>query len=546
MTGLLLGPVLRYADADSATVWVETDGPCEVEVLDTTTPTFHVGGHHYALVVIRGLTPGTSTPYEVRLDGEVAWPPPDSALPPSRISTLAEKPEHFTLVFGSCQHPRVDPEGQPDTLGPHALAAYAQRMATQPVEQWPDALLLLGDQVYADETSPATREWLATRRDLDVAPGAEVADFEEYTHLYREAWSGELIRWLMATVPTAMIFDDHDVRDDWNTSAAWRREMAATDWWRTRIRGGLASYWIYQHLGNLRPVDLDEDKIYAAVLRSGRDGDALELLEDFAEWADSEADGEETYRWSYRRDYGPVRLMVIDNRAGRVVTESSRTMVGDEEFAWIERNAVGAPDHVEHLFIASTLPWLLPPAISDLESHNEVAAARPGKRGERAERLRQGLDLEHWAAFRQSFDRLAALLLRSVRSGTATASVLSGDVHHSYLAKARYPDEPNAPIYQLTCSPLHNAAPQKLRWAFQASWWPLLRRLTRAAARRAGVTDPPLDWRRLAGPYFGNEIATLSIRGSHADIAFEQAVQADRRLGLRTMVRRALTENRTS
>ncbi|MGW1633884.1 hypothetical protein, partial [Streptomyces anthocyanicus] len=29
------------------------------------------------------------------------------------------------------------------------------------------------------------------------------------------------VRWLLSTVPSCMIFDDHDVIDDWNTSAAW-------------------------------------------------------------------------------------------------------------------------------------------------------------------------------------------------------------------------------------------------------------------------------------------------------------------------------------
>ena len=45
---------------------------------------------------------------------------------------------------------------------------------------------------------------------------------------------------LTTVVPTAMIFDDHDIRDDWNTSQSWREEMAATDWWHDRIVGGLA------------------------------------------------------------------------------------------------------------------------------------------------------------------------------------------------------------------------------------------------------------------------------------------------------------------
>ena len=50
MADLVLGPVLRYVGDTQATVWVETDGPCEVEVLGTRERTFHLSGHHYALV----------------------------------------------------------------------------------------------------------------------------------------------------------------------------------------------------------------------------------------------------------------------------------------------------------------------------------------------------------------------------------------------------------------------------------------------------------------------------------------------------------------
>ncbi|MEU2014316.1 hypothetical protein ABZ529_36035, partial [Nocardia sp. NPDC019302] len=48
-------------------------------------------------------------------------------------------------------------------------------------------------------------------------PRGEVVSFREYAELYHESWADPEIRWLMSTVPTSMIFDDHDVRDDWNT-----------------------------------------------------------------------------------------------------------------------------------------------------------------------------------------------------------------------------------------------------------------------------------------------------------------------------------------
>src|ERR1700761_8363616 len=82
MADLVLGPLLRYVPDPEATIWVETDGPCEVAVLGAVEPTFGVEGHHYALVRVEGLKPGTEHPYDVRLDGEVVWPPQDSRLPP--------------------------------------------------------------------------------------------------------------------------------------------------------------------------------------------------------------------------------------------------------------------------------------------------------------------------------------------------------------------------------------------------------------------------------------------------------------------------------
>ncbi len=56
MAGIVLGPVLRYVGEDCATLWFELDAPCEVTVIAedvvASVDTFHVTGHHYALVVL--------------------------------------------------------------------------------------------------------------------------------------------------------------------------------------------------------------------------------------------------------------------------------------------------------------------------------------------------------------------------------------------------------------------------------------------------------------------------------------------------------------
>jgi hypothetical protein len=46
--------------------------------------------------------------------------------------------------------------------------------------------------------------------------------------------------------------------------------------------------------------------------------------------------------------------------------------------------------------------------------------------------------------------------------------------------------------------------------------------VTRAWAARAGAPPHPVGWGRLAGPLFGNTIATLDVDGRGALVRFEQ------------------------
>jgi hypothetical protein len=526
MAGLVLGPLLRHVSEDAVTVWVETDAECEVDVLGCTAQTFSVHGHHYALVVVDGLAPGSRTEYQVRLDGEQVWPLPDSPYPPSLIRTL-EPGRPVRLIFGSCRHGTPDTIGEQQGYEPDALDSYALRMTRTDPDQWPDALLLLGDQVYADETSPGTQKMIRARRSVDEPPGHEVADFEEYTALYRESWLDPDIRWLFSTVPSSMIFDDHDIRDDWNTSYEWRRDIETTSWWRNRITGGLASYWVYQHIGNLSPADLAADPMFRRVHEVP---DAAPLLDHLAKASDAEVDAVELgmgMRWSYRLDFGRVRMIMLDTRCGRVLTATHRQMMSDAEFEWASEQLKGDYDH---LLIGSSLPWLLPWAIHDIENWNEaISSGRFGPRVARfGEKVRRAGDLEHWASFWDSFERLAELLrvvARGEHGGPAPASisVLSGDVHHAYVARAKFRSPVTSPVYQLTCSPVHNSVPGWIRLGFRAGWSRFAAAVTRPLRRAAGVRPHSVRWSRMAGPYFGNELATLILDGRSAHLELERA-----------------------
>src|SRR5438045_7424820 len=111
--------------------------------------------------------------------------------------------------------------------------------------------------------------------------------------------------------------------------------MRASACWRERMTGAYMSYWLYQHLGNLAPAELAEDELYAQV-RSAPDPGAI--LREFAYRADHEAAGT---RWSYHRDLVGTRLVVLDSRGGRVLTDDRREMVDDDEWDWIVEKAHG-------------------------------------------------------------------------------------------------------------------------------------------------------------------------------------------------------------
>jgi hypothetical protein len=532
MPSLVLGPLLRYVGETEAVVWVETDSPCDVEILGARERTFCVCDHHYALVCCGDLERGSWHEYEVKLDGERVWPQ-DDGFPASAFQTYP-KDGPLQIAFGSCRvaAPHEPPYSLAKDLDPRgreidALRTMALQMRDEPRERWPDVLLMIGDQVYADEVSPGTQAFIETRRDPEEPPGERVLDFEDYTRLYLESWSEPSIRWLLSTVSTAMIFDDHDVHDDWNISQAWLEEMRQHEWWNKHIKGALASYWVYQHLGNLAPESHQEDELLRRVKQAD---DAEDLLEAFALKADRETSGT---RWSYCRDLGNTRLVVIDSRAGRVLEEGRRSMLDPEEWEWVQEHATGGFDH---LLVATSLPWLLGRGMHFVEAWSEaVAGGAWGSVAARAaENLRQTADMEHWAAFQESFARLAELY-RAVGTGErgeppASIVTLSGDVHHAYLFEVGYPRGTGmrSGVWQAVCSPYRNPLEKRERQSIRIGMSRPFEVATRALAHLAGVRDPGIGWRMIGdGPWFDNQVATLIVDGRRIDMRLDKAVPVD-------------------
>jgi hypothetical protein len=544
---LVIGPLVRHVDTTTATVWVEVARAATVTVRagerEASARTFGVHGHHYAVIDVDGLVPGSRTPYVVEVDGERAWPPRDAPYPDSILATL-DPGARLRMAFGSCRTSVAHDEAGARTHGIDALRAYALRMAgathagaddpdpgLPPEETWPALVLFLGDQVYADETTAEMQRFIEARRDIEQPPGTELADYQEYAELYRIAWSDPANRWLLSTLPSLMIFDDHDIRDDWNTSRSWKDRMEATSWWHDRIVAGLGAYWVHQHLGNLSPAVRSEDPLWQRV--TGHAGaEELDLtahLDAFAERADQEPTA---YRWSFARDFGDqARLVVVDSRASRVLEPDRRSILDEEEMAWLDGQLRG---DVEHLLVGTSLPFLLAPGLHHVEAFSEALAEGAwGRRAARAgEFVRQVVDLEHWAAFQEAFREVAEMTVEVAvgKRGRPprTVTFLSGDVHHSYVSEAVVRQRGRAGdhsvdaavdadghqvsrILQAVCSPMRNPLPRRMRFATAALSYGLAGPLGHLVSRSAHVPAPALRWGLVCGPWFDNTLATLEI-----------------------------------
>lgn len=214
-------------------------------------------------------------------------------------------------------------------------------------------------------------------------------------------------------------------------------------------------------------------------------------------------------------------------------------MVDADEWSWISDNATGGFDH---LLIGTSLPLLLGPGMHHIQSWDErLCSGAWGKSAARwAEGFRRSEDLDHWASFHDSFAAMVGLL-GDVASGEkgeppSTVLILSGDVHHGYLAEAEFRGGTQSRVYQAVCSPLRNHLPGEKSRLQGSAWSKPAALVTSLLARLAGVGGEPLTWRLTHdAPLFDNQVATLHLEGRRATITFEGTVLEDEEPGLKPL-----------
>ncbi len=302
---------------------------------------------------------------------------------------------------------------------------------------------------------------------------AHAADFAEFAFLYERAWvDPPAVRQLMAALPSFMIFDDHEITDDWNFDADWVslvNESGELDAWPDTITDGLAAYWMYQGWGNLDPSEWDKHPL-ARILNEHRamGTDALfDLRSAIAPTVEAPQEASESREmiWNYTLPITPL-FVVLNGRTERVVGSSPKTsqMLTNGQFRWLHQQ-LAATDQAGRVaaFVVAAVPVLMPPAVAygealEMLDESGIQDNLGHLIVDHAER--RGTDVEHWFAD-ASWPKMRGLVASLSQGRQALKSIvfLSGDVHFSYNVLARLAGDDARPfpeMLQLVSSALQN------------------------------------------------------------------------------------------
>lgn len=119
-----------------------------------------------------------------------------------RVLNNVSGPQPLTLLAGSCLYPGFPFERQLSTA---IFDGMRSQLPDQPRRRGADAVVLLGDQIYADATAGL----------LDP-----LTEYERFRYPYRQAFGSPAARRLMSHIPVYLAVDDHEYRNDWRGSKA--------------------------------------------------------------------------------------------------------------------------------------------------------------------------------------------------------------------------------------------------------------------------------------------------------------------------------------
>jgi hypothetical protein len=259
------------------------------------------------------------------------------------------------------------------------------------------------------------------------------------------------VRRALANVPTYMIFDDHEITDDWYLNLEWCNRVLNKPLGRRFIQNALLAYAVFQGWGNT-PEEFEEGKhgealLKAAVGWSTSSGTNVQYEEEIAlrvglpnleDITNAQPkrllhkDG--SLNWHYTLTGPGYEVLVLDTRTWREFPGTNFDFPGllsaegcEEQISKVVRS----PD-VQVTFVISAAPVIGLPFMETLQKTAKSVAEKLGSAA-------WGFDPEAWSLDNTAFERLlATLALRALPNKRSRVIFLSGDVHYSFSARLQY------------------------------------------------------------------------------------------------------------
>ena len=284
--------------------------------------------------------------------------------------------------------------------------------------------------------------WADINIDKDGIPPKYLAIFDKE----HEALNGFVkqlpqVRRALAHIPSYMIFDDHDVTDDWNLTRGWEQEVYGNPLSKRMIGNALIGYLLCQGWGNApKKVAPLIAKVQESMGESGLNSHD-EIIDDLLDFD----------QWHYRLDTTPP-IEVLDTRTQRWRSESNMNkpsgLMDWEALCDFQHSIIGK----KSVIVVSAAPIY---GVKVIEAIQKVFTFF-GKA--------LTVDAENWMAHKGT----ANVILNIFRHYKTPPDfiILSGDVHYSFVYDVRLRFRRNSPhITQFTCSGLKNAFPDGLiKW----------------------------------------------------------------------------------
>ncbi|QLE84112.1 alkaline phosphatase family protein [Shewanella sp. Scap07] len=335
---------------------------------------------------------------------------------------------------------------------------------------------------------------------------------QEWQHLLEFKAGLHQVRRLLAHIPTYMIFDDHDVTDDWNLTAKWEEAAYGHRFSKRIIGNALIGYTLFQGLGNAPAVFQPTIATKLKQFLSDYDEASHDsLIDDLLKFEN----------WHYQLNTSP-KVVVLDTRTNRWRSESNLAkpsgLMDWEALMEFQQQLVGE----DKVIIVSAAPMF---GVKLIETIQRTATAFG------ASLL---VDAENWMAHPGTANTLLSIFQH--RKTPQQFVILSGDVHYSFAYDIRIRFRRGGPrIYQITSSGIRNQFPEKLLPCFdKLNGWlyghfsPLnfftkrKRMSIRGRMPNGERSQRLVNNSGIGHVYFGENGEPTSIRVLHADMSITQ------------------------